>query len=106
MWWARCFRAKILPRKVWPFGLFHRWTSTHLRCFLRGADGEVRALISPRTGEPVTQAATDPVTGEALMDDQGQPLRRPVLVQRNRAFTFATPGTTDNPEHQTVQPCA
>ncbi|MEE9405243.1 MAG: hypothetical protein V3V20_10140 [Algisphaera sp.] len=86
---------------IWPVSPLDIDTFT---VFFAGADGEVRALISPRTGEPVTQAATDPVTGEALMDDQGQPLRRPVLVQRNRAFTFATPGTTDNPEHQTVQP--
>ena len=71
--------------------------------FFAGADGEVRPLISPRTGEPVTEAATDPVTGEALTGDDGQPLRRPVLVQRNRAFTFATPGTAISPDRQPVK---
>ena len=70
--------------------------------FFAGADGEVRPLISPRTGEPVTEPATDPITGEPVTGDDGEPLRRPVLVQRNRWFTFSTPGTAVSPAVQTV----
>jgi len=72
--------------------------------FFAGADGEVRPLVSPRTGEPVMVPATDPVTGEALTDADGQPLQRPVLMQRNRALVFATPGTAVSPDLQPVRP--
>lgn len=72
--------------------------------FFAGADGEVRPLISPRTGEPVMVPATDPVTGEVVNQADGQPLLRPVLMQRNRAFVFATPGTAVTPDLQPVRP--
>ena len=71
--------------------------------FFAGADGEVRPLVSPSTGEPVMVPATDPVTGEVMTDADGQPLQRPVLMQRNRAFVFATPGTAVSPELQPVR---
>ena len=71
--------------------------------FFAGADGEVRELVSPRTGETVTEPATDPVTGEALTDEEGNPLRRPVLMQRQRAFVFATPGTGVRPDRRPVR---
>lgn len=61
--------------------------------FFAGADGETKQLLSPRTGKPVMQAAIDPITGEAVLDDQGNPVMQPVMVRRTRTFTYATPGT-------------
>ena len=85
---------------IWPVSAFD---IDAFSVFFAGADGEVRPLISPSTGEPVTVAATDPITGEPLLGDDGQPLLRPVLMQRNRAFEFAVPGTAVNPNLQPVR---
>ncbi|MEM8738805.1 MAG: hypothetical protein AAGG38_10065 [Planctomycetota bacterium] len=61
--------------------------------FFAGADGETKPLLSPRTGEPVLQAEIDPITGAAVLDEQGNAVLQPVMVRRTRAYTYATPGT-------------
>ncbi len=86
---------------IWPVSALDIDSFT---VFFAGADGEVRPLISPETGEPVLVPATDPVTGEELRGPDGGALRRPVLMQRNRAFAFSTPGTAVNPGLQLVVP--
>ena len=61
--------------------------------FFGGADGETQPLISPRTGEVVMREAVDPITGEPELDENGQPVSRPVMLARTRALVFASPGT-------------
>lgn len=71
--------------------------------FIAGVDGETKPLISPSTGQPVMEPRIDPITGDAMTGPDGKPQMRPVMVSRNRAFTFATPGTTANPQNQPVK---
>ncbi|MEM7627302.1 MAG: hypothetical protein AAF333_17025 [Planctomycetota bacterium] len=61
--------------------------------FFGGVDGETKMLRSPTTGEPIMEAATDPITGEAVLDTDGNVVMRPIMVQRTRALTYQTPGT-------------
>ena len=82
---------------IWPVA---REDVDRFTVYLSGADGETQKLISPRTGQPVMQLKTDPLTGETMTDEQGQPLMEPVTVRRTRAFTFSTPGTYDRPQAQ------
>ncbi|MEM8496165.1 MAG: hypothetical protein AAF663_12355, partial [Planctomycetota bacterium] len=72
--------------------------------FFAGADGETKQLLSPSTGEPVLQAAIDPITGEAVLDDEGNPVMQPVMVRRTRTFTYATPGTLSSNSKLRLQP--
>jgi len=72
--------------------------------FFAGADGETKPLISPRTGQPVLQAAVDPITGEAVIDADGNPVMQPVMVRRTRTFTYATPGTLTSNSKLRQQP--
>ncbi|MEM9882813.1 MAG: hypothetical protein AAF800_07845 [Planctomycetota bacterium] len=72
--------------------------------FFAGADGETQPLIDPITGEPITQAATDPITGAAVLDEAGNPVQQTVMVRRNRAFTYATPGTLGRGANLREQP--
>lgn len=75
---------------IWPASLRD---VDEITVFLAGADGETKQLLSPRTGEPVMQAAIDPITGEAVTDADGKPVMQPVMVRRTRGYTYATPGT-------------
>lgn len=72
--------------------------------FFAGADGETKLLLSPRTGKPVLQAAVDPITGEAVFDEDGNPVMQPVMVRRTRTFTYATPGTLTSNSKLRLQP--
>ncbi len=74
--------------------------------FFAGADGETQELVSPSTGQVVMQPATDPITNEPLLDDEGNPQMRPVMVRRTRTFTYQAPGTlapTDDLRRQPVR---
>lgn len=62
--------------------------------FFGGVDGETKMLRSPRTGEPIMEPSTDPITGEAITDADGNAVMRPIMVRRTRALTYQTPGTT------------
>lgn len=72
--------------------------------FFAGADGETKPLLSPSTGKPVLQAAVDPITGEAVIDEDGNAVMQPVMVQRTRTFTYATPGTLTSNRKLRLQP--
>ncbi|MEM1107801.1 MAG: hypothetical protein AAGH99_03835 [Planctomycetota bacterium] len=72
--------------------------------FFAGADGETKQLLSPSTGEPVLRPAVDPITGEALTDEDGNPVMQPVIVRRTRTYTYATPGTLDSNAKLRLQP--
>jgi len=61
--------------------------------FFAGADGEVKELLSPKTGQPILQAAVDPITNQPVLDADGNAVMRPVLVRRTRAYAYTTPGT-------------
>ena len=72
--------------------------------FFAGIDGETKPLVSPQTGETILEAATDPITGKPVLDPDGKPVLRPVMVQRTRAFTFQTPGTLGEGDNLRRQP--
>jgi hypothetical protein len=71
--------------------------------FFGGLYGETAHLPHPVTGEPMTRAVKDPRTGEPVLDHNGDPVTRPILLRRTRMLHFATPGTDVNPQRQTIR---
>jgi hypothetical protein len=72
--------------------------------FFGGADGETKPLKSPATGQTITEPAVDPITGEPILGEDGQPVQRPVMVRRTRAYTYHTPGTLSGSDDFQQQP--
>ncbi|MEM7576640.1 MAG: hypothetical protein AAF328_04110 [Planctomycetota bacterium] len=70
--------------------------------FVSGLSGETAVLTKPSTGEPVMEPALDIETGQPLMDEDGNPVMRPVIARRTTALTYATPGTPDSPQKRPV----
>ena len=75
---------------IWPAS---RQDVDEFTLFFAGADGETQELVSPSTGKVIMQPSTDPITGEPILDEAGEPVMRPVMVRRTRSFTYAAPGT-------------
>lgn len=75
---------------IWPASL---QDVDEFTLFFGGVDGETKPLLSPVTGKPIMEASSDPITGEAIMDVEGNVVMRPIMVQRTRGFTYQTPGT-------------
>lgn len=71
--------------------------------FIGGIYGETCTIPHPVTGEPMTEVVTDPRTGEPRMGADGEPMTRPMLLRRNRMLHFATPGTVQNPQRQSIR---
>ena len=71
--------------------------------FFAGLSGETQPLLDPRTGEPLLQAQRDELTGQFMLDENGQPLRRPVLARRTLRINFATPGSPPSPREQLIR---
>ncbi|MEM1445826.1 MAG: hypothetical protein AAGF84_07220 [Planctomycetota bacterium] len=70
--------------------------------FVAGLSGETAVLTKPSTGEPLMEPALDIETGQPMMDEQGNPVMRPVIARRTTALTYATPGTPDSPQKRPV----
>lgn len=71
--------------------------------FVGGLYGETAHLPHPVTGEPMTRVLKNPRTGEPEVDANGDPVTRPVLLRRTRMLQFATPGTNNNPQRQSIR---
>lgn len=71
--------------------------------FFGGLYGETCTVPHPVTGEPMTETVTDPRTGEPVLDRSGEPMTRPMILRRNRMLHFATPGTVQNPQRQSIE---
>lgn len=70
--------------------------------FFAGLSGESAVLLKPSTGEPLMEQAIDPITGEPKVDDQGNPVMRPLIARRTLALTYATPGTPASPQQISI----
>ena len=86
---------------IWPAS---REDVDEMTIFFTGADGETQPLKSPSTGETLMEPVVDPVTGEPVLDADGQPEMRPMMVRRTRAYTYATPGTLGRSDDLQQQP--
>ncbi len=84
---------------IWPAfkGDVDRFT-----VFFTGISGETAPLLSPSTGQPLTEAVLDPYTGKPALNDDGSPQTRLLLARRTTQLDYATPGTTDNPQNTPV----
>ncbi|MEM9415561.1 MAG: hypothetical protein AAGA29_08805 [Planctomycetota bacterium] len=71
--------------------------------FIAGIYGETCTVPHPVTGEPMTEPVTDPRTGEPVLNADGEPETRPILLRRNRMLRFVTPGTIRNPQRQSIR---
>lgn len=85
---------------IWPFS---EDDVDEFTIFFGGLYGETAYLPHPVTGEPMTRVVKDPRTGEPVLDEDGEPLTRPVLLRRTRMLSFATPGTNTNPQRQSIR---
>ncbi len=70
--------------------------------FFAGLSGESAVLRKPSTGEPILEQAIDPITGEPRVDENGNPVMRPLIARRALSLTYATPGTPASPQNISV----
>jgi hypothetical protein len=85
---------------IWPA---FRSDVDRFSLFFTGISGETAPLLSPSTGEPLTEPEIDPYTGQVVKNPDGSIKMRPVLARRTVQLDYATPGSTDNPQNTPVQ---
>lgn len=73
------------------------------RLFVGGIFGEIKEVMDPTTGKPLTTPIIDPMTGEPKKDSAGHVLMQPLILYRTRMLHYKTPGTTINLQDPSIE---